>query len=355
MTDRGLQAVVPVWGDRYVGAFLDLVLPSLLTPGNLCGLRRRDAFTLWVMTSAEDHERLSCAPAMRRAAEYVSVELIVRPERFPERMRHLNHFNRIYATGIERACQASRDLVMLCADAPLADGSLRTLERIWLEGRLCAFSASPRVEMEAFRLLAEEFRKPDGSLVLPPRDLVRLGMRTMHPWTRAYTFGPVLTRGSAGVYWSDGAGNLLITTLLMHPWFISTRAVPADFVSRSVCAIDGDVPDWLAGTDDEIFVLTDSDEFCAVECSYPLDLAPTETISGTMDTLVGEWAGSIAAYARRDLVPRPGLSRFMRLLDQRVHHHAGDPADIEPAMLAASGRFMTQVRSSLEAVPEMAG
>src|SRR5690242_10941042 len=113
---RPIHFMVTFWGERYRSYFVDLLLPSLLSPRNLPLLSRDDGHRFFIATPREDWQSISDLPIvtrLRRHAEPNWVEVAAQPQdqsnsdahaRYVAMLEHMTHCQRIV---LEAAYQPS--------------------------------------------------------------------------------------------------------------------------------------------------------------------------------------------------------------------------------------------------------
>lgn len=181
VTSRDLVVVTPVWGERHIRRFLDLVLPSWLAPGNLPALAAQGKVPLVLLTRERDVPLIARSEPFRRALAFVEPEFIamddlIGPNGVPVTL------TLAYARGIARnvSAESPRPFALLNADFLLADGSLRSLGEALDAGAQTILAPSLRViEEEVLSDFLLEVK--DGAFVLPPRELVGRAIRALHP------------------------------------------------------------------------------------------------------------------------------------------------------------------------------
>src|ERR1700759_2060783 len=110
----------PVWGAGHIGLFLNVCLPSLLSPGNLPGLTANPENRYLIYTRAEDEAELRSASTVRLLSEIVSVEIIIIREEMPEPHRTMSN---CHIDSVRRADEAGAAAVFLPPDCVWSDGS----------------------------------------------------------------------------------------------------------------------------------------------------------------------------------------------------------------------------------------
>lgn len=346
---RQLNIVIPVWGERYVAALTEFALPFLLSPGNIPGLRRPDLVTLRLVTAPGTIGYLEAHPSIRHARRSIQVDVTAFPLSFPERMTHLPLFSQVFVLEIERARERGEDVVCLCADSVVADGGLKSVEQQRAAGWRCMYTCGHRVKQTELVAWSARYRDGTGAITVPPRDLVRFSIQAQHEWTERLAFGNGVVDEVPGFFWMDRRSNFLGTSLMLHPLYLDTRAVPGDFAQRSVTSIDGDVPAWLDCRPEEIHVFQDSDQFFAFEFSEKVALPVRKEVPGGVDAWLAAWADSVCTYIRRNLAARPGLGLYLRNLEHTIRCHSDGLSGIDPEIEALAGRLMGEVRQRLDA------
>lgn len=344
---RPLRLVIPVWGGHYIDKFETLTLPFLLARGNLPDIARPDLFRLRLVTQAADVDRLEASPGVARARRHVGVDIVALPDDFPERLRRLPLFSRAYAIEIEEAREQGEDLILLCSDSVLSGGSLTLVDEARAGGARCVFIASFRVDWTAAASALAALRSDaTGAIEVPIPQLIRVAVDSRHDWTRRIEFGDGFVRDSAGIYWFDDGGNFLINSLMWHPLYVDTRAVPADFAERSVTAIDGDLPTWLDCRLDELHFVEDSGRLFAFEVSDAVALPERVSLAGGREEWLRAWIDAVAGFGAAYCGRRPGLPIHLAAMARTMRGGTGQ-TPVDPWLDAASARLSEEVVARL--------
>src|SRR5881227_3035589 len=80
MLERPFYFIIVLWGERFRNYFLDLCLPTLLSPGNLPALRTRARSKFLICTRPEDWAVLQNTPVFQLLQQYVEPVYIEIPE-----------------------------------------------------------------------------------------------------------------------------------------------------------------------------------------------------------------------------------------------------------------------------------
>ena len=218
------DVVTAVWGDEFVTLFLDFCIPNQLSPGNLAALPPGSRYRIF--TTASDARRLKSSSRLDEVRQLLPVDIVEldlaeadaytkRPSNTHKRMIACHRRAAADAAGEERA------LIYLAPDFVLGEGTIAGLVRIHSAGSRAVLTAN-------LRLMRAEFvgaHTALGTRALAPRELVRLAMRHLHPWTRSLVADAASTSDNpTSVYWPVLSGEaiegLLVRTFYLHPMLV---------------------------------------------------------------------------------------------------------------------------------------
>jgi 2-polyprenyl-3-methyl-5-hydroxy-6-metoxy-1,4-benzoquinol methylase len=265
---RIVHFVVAVWGERYVETFLKLALPSFLAPGNLPACAGLADVRFRIYTRPEDMASITGSNAFKALARHVTPDVIpfLTPEAFSGHNRYgtmaLCHHEEIAATLHHNAI-----ISVLSPDCLVADGSLsRGLQRV-LDGAKAVLVAGPRgILDEIAPQIALDLTDEAPSLAIPPRRLVMLGMRHLHPISQIlYWGGPTLSNFPSALYWRVGTQSMLMKYFHLHPLFVDLAGAPME-VTRCG-SVDGALISMAKIPPQAIRYITHSDEVALLELS----------------------------------------------------------------------------------------
>jgi hypothetical protein len=178
---RDLVVVTPVWGERHIRRFLDLVLPSWLAPGNLPALAGHGKVPIVFVTRERDIQLITRSAPFRRALafiepEFIAMDDLIGPYGVPVTL------TLAYTRGIAHKAEPGRrrPFALLNADFLLSDGSLRSLGEALDAGAKLILAPSLRVIEEKVvddLMLGVE----DETFVRSSRELVGRALRAPHP------------------------------------------------------------------------------------------------------------------------------------------------------------------------------
>jgi hypothetical protein len=293
-----LGIVTPVWGERHVSRFLDLVAPSWLAPGNLPALCARRRIGVCLLTRAADREHILGHEAFARLERHADIELIdvddlLAPGFVPVSL------TLAYQRGVRAVARggARSAVVLLNGDFLLADGSLAGLADTLNDGARLVLASSLRVDEERLERTMRERVDTKGGLCLPPRELMRMALGSLHhtvassrvdqPWVHSTSPNQLFWRLDAD-------------TLVGRPFCLFTLAMVLDGQPEPVGAYCdyGMSALWMPGV--EPVILDDSDRFLALE------LAPAHQESDftrlgapTLDVIANQLSRWTTAHHRR--------------------------------------------------------
>jgi len=252
----------PVWGAGHIGLFLNVCLPSLLSPGNLPGLTANPENRYLIYTRAEDEAELRSASTVRLLSEIVSVEIIIIREEITEPHRTMSN---CHIDSVRRADEAGAAAVFLPPDCVWSDGSMIALERIARSGKSVVHMSGIRLDRDGFvPELANRYSDNKTVLTLAPRELVAMGLRHLHPISLTHFWkdydGGLMP---ANLVWTVPNQGLLLRCFHLHPLMVKSQVRFAKFSST----IDDDLPLHACPDASRDYVVTDSDELLAFEMS----------------------------------------------------------------------------------------
>ena len=188
--DAGLHIIVPVWGREYTQIFIDLLLPTLLAPGNIPALPHPERHVFQIYTTLEDRAMIEASPAYQRLIRHIRVAF--HRVRVRDPFTAVNRFSvqsDCYRRAIREADAADQAMVFLTPDSVMADGSLRNLAAIaGRPGVRTIYGPGVRLIKEPVQahLLRHHRVTEDGPIIIAPRELVRVMLDNLHPIAKAH-------------------------------------------------------------------------------------------------------------------------------------------------------------------------
>jgi hypothetical protein len=226
-----------VWGEEFVGQFLEYSLPTLLAPGNLPALARALPTHFVFLTRARDEAAIRAHPACERLAQISTVEFLP----IDDLVTSGNHSTTItlaYARAVRSTGSAMLDtgFFFLVSDYIMADGSL---EAVWARIE----EGASAVQVGNFQL-AEETAEPwlrqlfvgaGTPVALSPREVMHRALGCLHPVTVAniVNFPMCHNFHTNRLLWRVDNETLIGRFYLLH--MICIRPERTDFVIGSSC------------------------------------------------------------------------------------------------------------------------
>ena len=177
------HAVTHVWGREYLDLFLNVCIPNQLAPGNVPALPAGSRYR--ILTRSAHVDELEAHPMVDALREAIPVDVVVVDalENDHGAAREYDLMNACHQKAIADALAARAAIVMLSADFVLSESALAAVVRRHGEGYRAVVIANLRLNKESFLRAVEESRTPLASL--SSRELVRMGLRHLHPYTKS--------------------------------------------------------------------------------------------------------------------------------------------------------------------------
>lgn len=291
-----------VWGGWHLETLTRVVWPCILATGNLPAFMRERAATYRICTTRRDQLKLRELPIFQSISHLVPVEFIDTPTENPEPQFHMDRF----AAAMQEARDAGAIYFNLWPDVIFADQTLACAAQ--------AMSNSHSGWLPSFRVVSETCvedvvnssgRLPDSPISISPGELVRLGVRHMHPLSATGVANALHGRPDTGLLF---------------------RVAGEGFVSRTSCNclfMDpehiGITPDGAITTNDPhpaVHIVSDSDDL------FFLSLAP---LYKELETFRPHHSNDALDIARLTMLPHVKVSPFTDQLDRvctRLHYGA---------------------------------
>lgn len=186
-TKPSIRVLVPVWGQRYIDMFLDIGLPSMLTPRNLPALAAEYACEFVFLTKASDKDRISTHAGYQALARVCTTKFTAIDDLLVRGMEGYS-LTLAFARGIHEIGPKMVDtyFIFMNADFVLSDGAYETLLRHIREGRRAIVAPSLRSVSEYTAPILERKRDDsDHTLTISAREMVGLTLKHLHPTAAA--------------------------------------------------------------------------------------------------------------------------------------------------------------------------
>ncbi|MDR4493607.1 MAG: SPRY domain-containing protein [Nitrospirales bacterium] len=263
-----LYFVVVFWGSQYRQWFLDLLLPSLLSPNNLPALPKSPRHRLLIVTIDEDWKQIQQHPAFLKCRELIDpVHLSMRPP--PAHANKYLVMSRGHQKATRHTFQDRACGVFLTPDLVLSDGSVDALYRLALEGKRVVLCAAMRFAQEPClaEIQALRERSTDQALVLPAQVLADMAIRHMHMETLRYDYDmPFFAdRPISFFFRTPDQHAILVHSFSWAPLLVNYGALTEhNEKTLQSWTMDGDYIYQNFGDSTQIYVVQDSDEILLV-------------------------------------------------------------------------------------------
>ena len=260
-----LHFITVVWGAAYSELYLDVVLPSQLSPGNLLYFRDEGVRAAYkIYTKREDSERIRQAAIFSELSAVLPVEIILIDDvNIGEKYEALAECHRRAIKSADEACAA---LVFLSPDSIWSDGTFRNLCRAAAAGTQAVMVSGVRVVKETFVPAYAICHRGNGraSTGIQARELVKLSLDHLHPVTRSLFWDSAhFSTWPSHLYWAVDREGFVARCFHLHPLMVNPSRrglLPRNTIDDDYIALA--CPDPVA-----LHVVEDSDELVGCEIS----------------------------------------------------------------------------------------
>jgi hypothetical protein len=242
-----------VWGPWHTETFINLNLPSLLAPGNLPDFANKIDTTYVIGTSVSDGKLIRQSTAYRRLREILPIRIVAYSDSaFGAAVA--THM-KIWHNGVRSAARRGSFFMTNPADMVWADGSYGKIADYLHMGKKAVYAMFARVVDETFREEAQQWRSQDGQIQLPPRRMIDLTLRHLHPFHAAYLRdSDQFPSHSEYIYWPVPGEGLLMRSL----------ATTALAFHASDYEVNSNFSLAFVKDPEDVAFIEDSDEVCGV-------------------------------------------------------------------------------------------
>ncbi len=189
------------------------------------------------------------------------------------------------------AADVKATIVFAGPDMLYARGAFARVRDLIDDGKKAIFVPCIRLSRDAF-VRAFVARYGHGSV--GPRELTRLALQHLHPWTTA-NFWPARGVWPSNLFWPVGDEGLVARLFHSHSLAVVANRRGASFVGTS----DDDFVDLAWPDECDRYVVQDSDELCTYELSADSHMRDTLTDQVCNATIVADWAAYHAVPTHR--------------------------------------------------------
>ena len=336
-----VRFLVPVWGHRYIKLFTELSLPSFMAPGNLPALAEQTNLEVVILTSSENSHDFEVEPAFQSLRKIAPVRFIFIDDLIVNRSVFGVTLTLAYFRGI---ADAGNDMVnihflFMNADFVLADGSFYGVAKRILHGCRVILACSIRATSEDLeKPLCQMVDKGKHILAVPPRRLVSMAMKSLHPTQIAKIVNNDLchSRHVNQFYWQVDGNTLISRHFLMFMLCLKPERIVSEI--QGFCDYSF-VPELCPTT--AAVVMEDSDDFFFLEMQSRQSESDFLCIGRpTLD----EIAKSLSCWTTRE--------HRENSLNHTFVFHGGDLPGGAEAMSREAERYVQSIHQRLDPSPQ---
>jgi hypothetical protein len=311
-----------VWGSWHVDMLTRVVWPCLLAEGNLPAFMRECRATHRICTTRRDQSVIRQQPIFQKISQLVPIEFIDTPTENPEPQFHMDRF----VAAVQEARDAGAVYFFLWPDVVFADRTLSNAARAINRGLAGCILPSFRVVSETCvdEVIATFGKSPASPISISAGELVRLGVRHMHPLSLTGIADAVHGRPDTGLMFGVAGEGFVSRTslnwLFVDPGFFGMTA------DGSITTSDPDPARW-------VHIVTDSDDL------FFLSLAP---LYKELETFRPHHSNDVLDIARLTMLPHVQASPFIEPLDRvctRLHYGPMTEAAWKPVVERSDSIF----------------
>jgi hypothetical protein len=256
------------WGGQYRQYFLDLLVASLLAPGNIPSLRNREDSRFVICTTATDWAAVQEAPAFQELARFIQPIWIEIPYPEPGANKMLS-MSKGHMLVSELAYAARALGVFVTPDLVLSDGSVRRLQELAEQKIAVVLCAALRFTYEGCipELRRRGFLAPGMPLTISGRQLMEIACANLHSETLRFDIAARdFAEWPSAVLWRVSPVDVLVHSFSWAPLLVDYAQLGGHSTTTfDNWTLDGDYIYANFGDDTRrVHVVTDSDEIALV-------------------------------------------------------------------------------------------
>ncbi len=290
--------ITVVWGDAYTDLFLDVVMPTQLSPGNLGAFADKSAIYK-IYTTSKDAAKICASDIFHQLKERISVEVITDDE--ADLSKGFQVMIDFHNRAIQEADRCSATLIFLTPDSIWSDGTFLRLWELATAGKRVVLSTGTRLTKETFVPdFLQQFRPhQEYSVTLPPRVLVNAALPHLHPTTKSLFLNDRCSNSWPSLlYWHAPDGGILARCFHLHP--IMINPLVKGVIPKS--SVDDDYIAAVCPNADDFYVIEDSDEIIGFEISSQHHLVGEMVPSEPTALQIAVWAYYFANDRHQEFV-----------------------------------------------------
>jgi hypothetical protein len=324
-----LHVITPVWGERFVQDFLDVVLPLHLSANNLPTLALRPGSAYVVYTRQRDVAMFERNPSFQCIRQFVETQIRIIPE--PIGVPH-ETMSDCFRDALTQAADDNSGFVFLAADTIIADGTIATLVGLVDAGKRCVLVAGPRLTEESFSAAIRERRDPATTAVtISPREMTTLALAHLHPISQSHFWddNEIFNTHPSHLYWKVADEGILARCFHLHPILVRPQNRQVNFKGT----IDDDYIVHACPDRETIHIVTDSDEASVFSMTPHGVMIGNELPHRSSAAYVAYWSNSFAKPEHLALAETP------------IYIHTGRWSPLWRTAEAASLQILSDIRT----------
>ena len=306
--------ITPVWGEAYIDLYLNIVLPTQLSPGNLLAFRNEPGAIYKIHTTTEGAEAIVSSSVYLVLSQVMEIQIKVfnYSKEIYESCKY-KLMNYCHQHAVIEANQTDSVLIILTADAIFSDGAFSTLKQKAYEGKQALMIMGISVVKETFvPLFVEQYiSQQEPTVKVSCQELVKLSLEHIHPVMKRFFWDSPEYHGcAANVYWSVKDQGFIARCFHLHPLMIK----PMIKTVLPLNTIDFYYLEKACPSIDDIYVVEDSDEIVVFEISSLHEKDWHYNSDGlTIEKIVG-WAKDNTTFLHREF-----SKHKIRMHSQYIH------------------------------------
>lgn len=248
MTQKRVDINTCVWGEWHLNVMQRVMLPTLLSPANLPALTRRFPSRYRIATTPADRKSIESWPIFALLAATVEIEWIT-DNASPEITYHIAWYERSLVDAKTRNSYC----FMAYPDVAWSDGTLARCADAIVAGDVGV--AIPYIRVISETLVPDVARLgTDSAIALSGGEIVRLGMRHMHPLSAAAMAGGRHALPSLDVSWRVPDQGLLLREMSRELSMVDTERLQANRYWNTVATANSGSLYVVADSDDMLML-----------------------------------------------------------------------------------------------------
>lgn len=257
--------IVAFWGKEHRDYFLQLCLPSLLSPNNVPSLENPEDSRVVIATTRWDWMMIRRHPAFALMEKHIKAHPIFIPRPWLRQRKKMLVMSNCQRLASMKAFEDRAIGVFLAPDVILSDGSVRSLQRLEKEGWKVVLTAVVRFSSERCIPEIEQRHglRPGQPISLSPRQLTDIVLRNLHSETERYRWDSPYFASNPITCMFDGPDDdgFLVHTFSWAPLLLDYSAIDEhDTSTFEKWTLDGDYVHRNFPDERDVYVVTDSDE-----------------------------------------------------------------------------------------------